>query len=267
MKMKEIPKFRSTWYTNDVVGVAKGIASSGSFNTMSILGDTLKDAGCEEDYFLKHCNPKRKRSHPWWLLATILGLDTDIPLIFNWGKVYKLLGMKKEFDEFIKLNPIPFSKNRVWYLPIIKGLRPEKVFAVMEEQKAMPKLTYSSKIRLTKNDRDPRFGSYIVGFTANMEADEKNKGWSSEERWEQNYKDITLLERLFLDLAYFLETENNLDKKSETLCSGSIEYLGRYIPSVTSDRLSISYIGWHSQHECSENLRPRSVVFHQLAVA
>ncbi len=70
------------------------------------------------------------------------------------------------------------------------------------------------------NDRTPT-ESYAVLIRDREEADEELKNLSADDLTEKHITGITLLERILLELKYFLETGKHLDKENVTLCSGS----------------------------------------------
>ncbi len=68
---KPIP-FWDRWLTEDVVAVAQLIRAEQRFHEMPILGDTLIDAGCNDDSILGHCFQKTPHFDGDWLLERIL---------------------------------------------------------------------------------------------------------------------------------------------------------------------------------------------------
>lgn len=179
----------------------------------------------------------------------------------NWGKVYEVLGMEAEYAEFMKANPAK-DDSWLWVVPVLKGVTCNKVAAAMKKLGVNFYLYIDDLDKeVTTNDRDPSGGSYNIAFRRNIEADEENDSKSAKELAAVGHKGITLLERLLLELGYFVAVNKNLDTENVTLCTGSRSSDGR-VPSV----------GWHSGHRrvyvcwyhpghSDDGLRSRSVVF------
>jgi hypothetical protein len=60
------------WDRGVVVELARHIAEQRLYGDMPILGDALRDAGCDEPIILEHCRPGRGHVHGCWLLDAIL---------------------------------------------------------------------------------------------------------------------------------------------------------------------------------------------------
>jgi hypothetical protein len=139
-----------------------------------------------------------------------------------WEEVYELLGMRSEYIDFAAASPGNDSSN-FWTVPVVKGITCNKVVAALRKRSVDVNL-YRDDLdaNVTENDRDPNHnGSYVISFLHTVEADEGNKNLSANQLKERNHKGITLLERLLLELGYFLATGKNLDVKNITLCTGS----------------------------------------------
>ena len=93
-----------------------------------------------------------------------------------------------------------------------------------------------------------------------MEADESNKNLSANQLAKRNHKGITLLERLLLEMGYFLATGKHLDEKNVTLCTGSRDSVGG-VPYVywNSDDRKV-YVRWYHPGDSDGGLRSRSAV-------
>jgi hypothetical protein len=180
--------------------------------------------------------------------------------VLDWAKVYDILGMSVEYVEFAK-SGIQDNPN-LWVVPVVKGITCNKVVEAL--RKAGSKVyTYVEDLdkNVTVNDRDPnRDGSYTIGLAKNVEADEINKDKSANMLAEANHKGITLLERLLLELAYFLATGKHLDVKNITICSGSRDS-GGYVPGVdwSSGHRGV-HVSWYDPDNRSGSLRSRSAV-------
>lgn len=178
-----------------------------------------------------------------------------------WAKVYEYLGMSAEYADFAKSNPV-LDNPSLWTVPVLKGVTRNKVVVALRKL-GVNMYLYAEDLdtEIPINDRDPsRDGSYAVSFRKNVEADEEFKNLSANDLKNRDHKGITLLERLLLELGYFLATGKHLDEKNWTLCTGSRNRDGN-VPSVNWDP---GYRGvdvdWYSPDRFSGSLRSRSVV-------
>jgi hypothetical protein len=71
----------------------------------------------------------------------------------------------------------------------------------------------------------------------------------------EDFKGITLLERLLLEIYYFNKTRGHLDSNSATLCSGS-RVSGGGVPQVGSDSGEV-YIDWGFPNDSRRPLYPQ----------
>ena len=188
--------------------------------------------------------------------------SVTVPVDIDWAKVYKQLGMEAEFNDFFdKKFANAGSDPGIWYVPVIKGVTPNKIVKVLRGL-GVNVYTYTDDLDtgVPTNDRDPSKGSYVVGFKKNIEADPENANQSANDRKKKKAKDITLLERLLLELGYFLATGNHLDVENVTLCSGSRDSDG-CVPDVDwradDGRL---WVGWCHLDRQRSSLRARAVV-------
>ena len=110
------------------------------------------------------------------------------------------------------------------------------------------------------NDRNPKDGSYWVRCKASVEADEKNKNLSADNLAQKGIKGLTLLERLLLELAYYLASGAHLDVTTITLCSGSRRSDGD-VPRVRwgSGNRGVC-VDWCGPGYCGDDLRARAAV-------
>jgi len=180
----------------------------------------------------------------------------------DWAKVYEILGMATEYAEFAKTHKVEANPD-LWVVPVIKGFTCNKVVQALHQlQVEMYLYFYIDNLdkAVLQNDRDPNKGSYLIGFAKNVEADEQNKGKSARKLAEEGHKGITLLERLFLELGYFLATGKHLDIQKLTLCSGSRNSDGD-VPGVywNSDYSKV-YVNWYGLDDAYDDLRSRSAV-------
>ena len=186
----------------------------------------------------------------------------DYLVDINWRKVYEFLGMTAEYDEFAKTQADFNADKSLWTIPVVKGVTCNKVVEALKSRDVAFYL-YANDLdkAVTENDRDPnRDGSYAIGFARKVEADEENKNLSADQLKEQNHKGITLLERLLLELGYFMATGQHLDARNITLCSGS-RYSDGNVPygHWNSGNRKV-YVYWSNPVNRNVILRSRSAV-------
>jgi hypothetical protein len=58
------------WRTEDVLGLARGIAADGALERLPILADALMEAGCDDEDVLGPC---RRPKGGWWVVDLLLG--------------------------------------------------------------------------------------------------------------------------------------------------------------------------------------------------
>ncbi len=176
----------------------------------------------------------------------------------DWQKVYATLGMEAEYAEALKsLSAEDYPS--LWAVPVVKGVTCKKVISALRKLE-VGVYVYVEDLNkdVTTNDRDPNNGSYRIGFSRTIEADEANKNLSANVLKEKGQKGITLLERLLLELGYFLATGKHLDEKNVTLCSGS-RGSGGFVPSAYWDGGKFK-VGWCSPGRSDGGVRSRSAV-------
>ena len=190
--------------------------------------------------------------------------DLDWSTVYEalgWTTVYGAFGMSAEYEEFAKANTSKFARPGLWTVPILKGITPNKVITAFRKLDVSVYLyTNDLDADVTKNDRDPnRDGSYVVIFKKTVEADPDQKDKSADMLKAEGVQGITLLERLLLELGYFLATRKHLDNENWTLCSGS-RYSDGGVLSVCRDRDGRRLcVGWYNPGSHAANLRSRSV--------
>lgn len=178
----------------------------------------------------------------------------------DWALVYAKLGMKAEYSRFAKMHGIKAGSD-VWTVPVVKGVSCNKVVAAMQKL-GVRFCLYADDLDayIATNDRDPANGSYSVSFHSNVEADEEFKNLSANQLKETGHHGITLLERLLLELGYFLATGKHLDEKNWTLCTGS-RYRSGDVPDVDWHLGSRGvYVNYYYPGYSGGNRRSRSVV-------
>lgn len=177
-------------------------------------------------------------------------------VVIDWKKVYEMLGIKADFNNEDVNNP------NYWVVPVFRGVTTNKVVKALRDLGVNVYL-YTDDLdkNVPTNDRDPvKNGDYLVKFLKTIEADPELKNKSAETLANEKVKGITLLERLLLELGYFLATGNHLDIENITLCTGS-RYSGGSVPSVywsAGNRWVFVY--WYLVSYSFDSLRARAVV-------
>ena len=175
----------------------------------------------------------------------------------DWPRVYKTLGMKFEAgDLVVKTDPYH------WDVYVLPGVTSNKVVATLQKL-GVEVYTYidDPDKSVPTNDRDAnKTGAYQVRFKKTIEADLELANKSAQDLAEEKISGITLLERLLLELGYFLAIGGHLDIENITLCSGS-RYSDGGVPSVSwdADDRELS-VFWYNPQHADGNLRARAVV-------
>jgi hypothetical protein len=184
--------------------------------------------------------------------------------IIGWHQVYEKLGLLPEIEKFFEANVVgeTCEDEQTWAMPVLAGATPNKVVAALRKL-GVNVYTYVDDLdkSVTKNDRDPnKTGSYRVRFKKTVEADPELANKSAEDLKKEKVNGITLLERLLLELGYFLVTGEHLDIENVTLCSGSRNSDGG-VPGVGwSVGTRGLCIDWYSPRRRSGSLRARAAV-------
>lgn len=182
----------------------------------------------------------------------------------NWKIIYEILDMRAEYKFAIAC--LKTTKNiSAWTIPVIKGLTCKKIIVCLKKLGVdIKKYINDPDTEVNYNDRNPnKDGSYNISFRRTVEADEENRNLSVDDLNKRGAKGITLLERLLLELGYFISTGQHLDMESVTLCAGSHHKSGD-IPRVCfrSGSLRI-YVCWCGSRDQCDHLRPRSAMLYR----
>lgn len=68
--------FDRRWITLDVIGVARRIYADREFSLLPIVGDALRDAGCNDERILAHCKNGGLHVRGCWLVDSLLDGDS-----------------------------------------------------------------------------------------------------------------------------------------------------------------------------------------------
>jgi membrane-bound inhibitor of C-type lysozyme len=185
---------------------------------------------------LEHCNP--------------FGLEN---IVIDWKEVYRQLGMSVEIGDGV-------NDSRYWTVPVFKGVTINKVVEVLRVMGVTVYLYVEDLDKnVVKNDRDPANGDYQVKFLRTVEADPELQNKSAEMLAKDGVKGITLLERLLLELGYFLATGEHLDVENVTLCSGSRRSDGVPYVHWSAGGREV-YVHYYRPTSSDSGLRSRAVV-------
>lgn len=152
----------------------------------------------------------------------------------DWVRVYAELGMSVAYA--LEIGTLDMSERPgQWAVPVLQGVTPNKIVAALRKLDVTV-YTYVDDLdtAVPTNDRDPKNGSYIVHFKKTIEADPELANLSANDLRDHKIDSDTLIERLLLELGYFLSTGKHLDEKNITLCAGSRRSGGR-VPDVHWD--------------------------------
>ena len=212
--------------TTNVMALADTIYKTKDYTLMPVLGDAIMDTNRDNEEIVAHCQGNHDHGENCWALKMILGHKTQVPTWLDWRKVYhEYLNMGKEYDaEIEKLKPFLIGSCLKWQIPMIKGIIRNKI---RDGYKKAGVRVYSYRGEdldslITERDRDPKNGSYVVEVLATIEADEKNKNQSANQRKQQGCTDTNFTERFFLGLSCFATSKQHLDVDNVTLCPGSL---------------------------------------------
>lgn len=67
------PNRWNTWNSGTIPSLSQHMYNLRDFSTMSILGDALEEAGCQDSYILSHCRHSNPHIRGCWVIDAILG--------------------------------------------------------------------------------------------------------------------------------------------------------------------------------------------------
>ena len=224
--------------------------------------------------FLEHRNPFseniKKETIAQAEAPTIL-VANELPDL-DWQKAYQALTVTpQEYQAGIGKLDLP-NLPGFWVLPMLPILRKEgkqevRLLTCNRIKQALQaagsgfwsvKTDMDGNLDPEKEARCPyRDGAYARKFARSIEAEEVRNNCAVNDL-EESFEGIGLLERLFLELAYFLTTGKHLDIEHWTISSGS-RWLDGYVPDVYwSGSHSKVRVDWHNPSDRNDQLRLRS---------
>jgi hypothetical protein len=175
----------------------------------------------------------------------------------EWQKIYKTwFGLKVNLSQVVI--PAIYDPKKHWAIIVAKGTTTNAM--VTDMRKKFKVYLYTEDLDASvKNDRVAD-QDYCVLVKKNVEADPDLKNLSANVLADkENFKGITLLERLLLEVYYFSKTKKHLDNSNWTLCSGSRYSDGR-VPSVSFGSVgSHVNVNWDDPDHADGDLRSRAV--------
>lgn len=180
----------------------------------------------------------------------------------DWSKAYNKLGMKAEYEACIKKMALPPTNPNLWMPLMLPGINCKRLVAAYHDLNIhVSTYTRDTDSQIVSNDRDPnKDGPYFSRFIRSIDADPDNRNLSAGTLAKTNHTGITLFERLFLGLGYYITTGHHLDSgATTTLCPGT-RFSGDRVPCVGLSLESVVMIDfYHISWFCS-NLRSRTVI-------
>lgn len=186
--------------------------------------------------------------------------------IFLRGKGIDVNEILADWQEFwsqhgFQINPagiiIPARRKEFDRLLVIpQGLTNNQAYELCAKQFACWR--YMDDLDKIQNDRNPNTGTYAVWVRDCVEADEELKNLSANQIAQQRIIGITLLEREVYELKCYSETNNHLDQKNWTLCSGSRDPGGGVPNAFWLD--AEFRVDWCNPADANDSLRCREVV-------
>lgn len=153
--------------------------------------------------------------------------DSAVISFIDWRRLYEVLDMSYEYAKFIEVHSSGLTaKSGFQTMPVLKGLTYDRVVQAFRKLGVTVVLYAGYRdvgldTAVTKNDRHPERGSYIVSFASKMHASDDLRNFSASKLIEKGIKGLTLIEGLILELGYLITTGNRLSSDNFTLCSGS----------------------------------------------
>lgn len=184
--------------------------------------------------------------------------DPRLQAKLEWISIYKE-GFDCQPDLSEVVIPSYYDPDEHFAIIVAKGMTIDRAIAALRKKFPIESLAGNFDSSVTRNDRIAD-RSYCVLVKRNIEADAGLRTISAKVlSGMENFKGITLLERVLLEGYYFSQTGSHLDMKNTTLCCGSSDPRG-FTPSVRFDRMrgAVSIVWYRSKFK-EGYLRPRRV--------
>lgn len=155
----------------------------------------------------------------WSVANTMLELERLVEQRTKFCQTY--YGLSPDFSQVVLP---PMRPGFGWTSLIPMGLTAEQVYTVCSDLFRCTKYTtenLDSVLDWEKEERDARKGSYAIRFRNQVEADQQLAKLSANAIVACKLTTVTLLERLDLELTYWVRKRKHLDTVNVTLCSGS----------------------------------------------
>jgi hypothetical protein len=184
------------------------------------------------------------------------GGSGELPNI-HWEQVYAALGM-----DYAQVGELDTSAvDGLWTIPVLQGVTANTLVKTLREI-GTKVYTYAEDLdaNVPKNTRDPKHGSYVARFKKTIEADPEFANLSASDCERRKINGITLIERLLLEVGYFVATGSHLDIKNWTLCAGS-RFSDGCVPFVLwrPDNRAVC-VFWSHPDDRSDGMRVRAAV-------
>lgn len=180
-------------------------------------------------------------------------------ILASWQRLYRdELGIEVDTANV----RIPERPNYpAWLILVVQGITSNRVIEACRKHFGinLPEIEDHDAATKDRNDRES-IQTYAVWVRATVAADEELANLSVVNCKARKIVGITLLERLLLELRYFLETGEHLDPETITLCNGSRDSLGD-VPYVRwISRFEKLSVDWCGRQDRRPNLRARLVI-------
>jgi len=181
-------------------------------------------------------------------------------LLASWQEFYRdLFGLEVDFAG---LSMPTQMKGFDRLIVVAQWMTPQRLYDKCAESfPCFPcsKRTNQNLNESVQSERTAKDGAYAVWFRDAVEADEELKNLSANDLKKENIPGITLEERLLMELKYFKETVQHLDRQSSTICSGS-RYSDGSVPLVNW-RLDRLFVDRYYREYFHRDMRSRRAVF------
>lgn len=170
-----------------------------------------------------------------------------------WEKIYKeWFGLEKDFSNVYI--PLDYNPGEHFIVIVSKGTSLAEIIAGLTKKYIQVEVTADTSCLL--EDRTSGGPDYAVLFDRN---NEDLEGFSADSLRSLSHRGITLAERLLLEIFCIVESGQNLESDSWTMCSGT-RYLDGAVPDV-GWYLNGVYVGWYPPNKSYKGLRSREAIF------